>query len=110
MEFLKSALAAGLILAVLDALWLGVIARDWLASQSLAITPSHSASSTARIRPAAKALFKNSIASSCNSPSYAREWKWMCPAPVTAAATPGPGHCVNHLHPLPKIPRATCET
>jgi uncharacterized membrane protein len=33
MDLLKSAAAAGLILAVLDVLWLGVIARDWLAGQ-----------------------------------------------------------------------------
>ena len=33
MELFKSVLAAGLILAVLDGLWLGVIARDWLAQQ-----------------------------------------------------------------------------
>ena len=33
MELLKGALAAGLILAVLDGLWLGVIAREWTAKQ-----------------------------------------------------------------------------
>ena len=33
MLVLKAALFAGLILLVLDALWLGVIARDWLAGQ-----------------------------------------------------------------------------
>lgn len=33
MDLLKSAAAAGVILAVLDLLWLGVIARGWLAQQ-----------------------------------------------------------------------------
>lgn len=33
MDFVKSALAAGVILAVLDLLWLGVIAKGWLAGQ-----------------------------------------------------------------------------
>jgi len=33
MEVFKSAAAAGLVLAVLDALWLGVIAKGWLAQQ-----------------------------------------------------------------------------
>ncbi|MBK8837661.1 MAG: DUF2177 family protein [Hyphomonadaceae bacterium] len=33
MDFFKSAAAAGLILAVLDLLWLGVIAKGWLAQQ-----------------------------------------------------------------------------
>jgi uncharacterized membrane protein len=33
MLVLKAAAAAGVILLVLDALWLGVIARDWLAGQ-----------------------------------------------------------------------------
>lgn len=33
MEIAKGALAAGLILAVLDGLWLGLIARDWIAQQ-----------------------------------------------------------------------------
>jgi uncharacterized membrane protein len=33
MEIVKGALAAALILGVLDALWLGVIARDWLVQQ-----------------------------------------------------------------------------
>lgn len=33
MDLLKSAAAAGAILAVLDLLWLGVIARGWLAQQ-----------------------------------------------------------------------------
>jgi uncharacterized membrane protein len=33
MDIAKGALAAGLILGVLDALWLGVIARDWLVQQ-----------------------------------------------------------------------------
>jgi len=33
MDILKSAAAAGLILAVLDLLWLGVIAKGWLARQ-----------------------------------------------------------------------------
>ena len=33
MDIFKSALAAGLILAVLDFLWLGVIAKGWLAQQ-----------------------------------------------------------------------------
>lgn len=33
MDIVKGALAAGLILGVLDALWLGVIARDWLVQQ-----------------------------------------------------------------------------
>lgn len=33
MLILKAAAAAGLIILVLDALWLGVIARDWLAGQ-----------------------------------------------------------------------------
>jgi len=33
MELLKSAIAVGAILAVLDLVWLGVIAKDWLAKQ-----------------------------------------------------------------------------
>jgi uncharacterized membrane protein len=33
MDIAKGALAAGLILGVLDALWLGVVARDWLVQQ-----------------------------------------------------------------------------
>lgn len=33
MEIIKGAVAAAVVLAVLDALWLGVIARDWLAKQ-----------------------------------------------------------------------------
>jgi len=33
MEIAKGALAAGLVLAVLDGLWLGLIARDWIAQQ-----------------------------------------------------------------------------
>ena len=33
MDFVKSALAAGIILAVLDLVWLGVIAKGWLAGQ-----------------------------------------------------------------------------
>jgi uncharacterized membrane protein len=33
MDVAKGALAAGLVLGVLDALWLGVIARDWLVQQ-----------------------------------------------------------------------------
>ena len=33
MDFVKSALAAGVILAVLDLLWLGFIAKGWLAGQ-----------------------------------------------------------------------------
>jgi uncharacterized membrane protein len=33
MDIAKGALAVGLILGVLDALWLGVIARDWLVQQ-----------------------------------------------------------------------------
>jgi uncharacterized membrane protein len=33
MDIAKGALAAGLILGVLDALWLGVIAREWLVQQ-----------------------------------------------------------------------------
>jgi len=33
MDVVKGALAAALILGVLDALWLGVIARDWLVQQ-----------------------------------------------------------------------------
>ena len=33
MEFFKSAAAAGLILAILDLLWIGVIAKGWLAQQ-----------------------------------------------------------------------------
>jgi uncharacterized membrane protein len=33
MDIAKGALAAGLTLGVLDALWLGVIARDWLVQQ-----------------------------------------------------------------------------
>lgn len=33
MELLKSALAAGLVLGILDVLWLGFIARNWLFQQ-----------------------------------------------------------------------------
>jgi uncharacterized membrane protein len=33
MDVVKGALAAGLVLAVLDLLWLGVIAKGWLAAQ-----------------------------------------------------------------------------
>lgn len=33
MDIVKGALAAGLILGVLDALWLGVIAKDWIMQQ-----------------------------------------------------------------------------
>ena len=33
MDIVKGALAAGLILGVLDGLWLGVIAKDWIFQQ-----------------------------------------------------------------------------
>lgn len=33
MDILKAAIAAGIVLGVLDALWLGLIARDWLTQQ-----------------------------------------------------------------------------
>ncbi len=33
MEIVKAAIAAGLVLAVLDGLWLGLVARGWLARQ-----------------------------------------------------------------------------
>ena len=33
MDVVKGALAAGLILGVLDGLWLGIIAREWIFQQ-----------------------------------------------------------------------------